>query len=144
MAGNIIAAIPTVQLIVKIATAMGFRVIMACIISGWSIEKIHVTIETVRREVKEETQLEDLDILSGFKKTIKYFFRIKGENIFKIVVFYLGKSKEKEVKISEEHIGYDWLSYEKALALITFDNSKEILKEAHNFLKDYVRQKGIF
>lgn len=105
------------------------------------IEKGENEIETVRREVKEETQLEDLDILPGFKKTIKYFFRIKGENIFKIVVFYLGRSKNKEVRISEEHIGHDWLPYEKALDLTTFKNSQKILKEAHNFLKDYVKQK---
>jgi hypothetical protein len=51
IAGNIIAAIPTVQLIVKIVTARGFRVIMACIMSGWSIEKIQVVIDIVTREM---------------------------------------------------------------------------------------------
>ena len=36
------AAIPMVQLIVNIVTAIGFRVIMASIMSGCSMEKSHV------------------------------------------------------------------------------------------------------
>jgi glycopeptide antibiotics resistance protein len=39
IAGNIIAAIPIVQLDTNIATAMGFSVIMASIMSGCSMEK---------------------------------------------------------------------------------------------------------
>jgi hypothetical protein len=45
IAGNIIAAIPMVQLIANIVTANGFRVIMASIISGCSIEKYQVMAE---------------------------------------------------------------------------------------------------
>ena len=51
IAGNIMAAIPMVQLIVNIVTAIGFRVIMASIMSGCSMEKSHVMTEIEMREM---------------------------------------------------------------------------------------------
>jgi 8-oxo-dGTP pyrophosphatase MutT (NUDIX family) len=98
------------------------------------IEKGEKEIETVKREVKEETGLEDLEFIEGFKEWIKYFVRHKGKTIFKIVTFYLAETKTKKVKVSFEHIGYEWLPYEEALERLTFQNAKEILKRAHNFL----------
>jgi 8-oxo-dGTP pyrophosphatase MutT (NUDIX family) len=98
------------------------------------IEKGEDEIETVKREVKEETGLEDIKIVDGFRETIKYFFKWKGENVLKFVTFYLAKANEKKVKISFEHIGFEWLSFKEALERLTFKNSKEILKKAHLFL----------
>jgi 8-oxo-dGTP pyrophosphatase MutT (NUDIX family) len=105
----------------------------------WDFPKGHVEkgekeIETVKREVKEETGLEDIEIVDGFKKLIKYFFKFKGENIFKIVTYFLAETKNKNVKISFEHIGYKWLPCEEALEQLTFKNAKEILKKANDFL----------
>ena len=45
------AAIPMVQLIVNIVTAIGFSVIMASIMSGCSMEKSHVMTEIEMREM---------------------------------------------------------------------------------------------
>lgn len=98
------------------------------------IEKGEKEIETVKREVKEETGLEDIKIIEGFKEWIKYFFRFKKKTIFKIVTFYLAETKEKEIKISGEHIGYEWLPYKEALKQLTFNNAKEILQKVHQFL----------
>jgi hypothetical protein len=50
IAGNIMAAIPTVQLIVNIVTAIGFSVIMASIMSGCSMEKSQVMTEIESRD----------------------------------------------------------------------------------------------
>jgi hypothetical protein len=44
------AAIPMVQLIVNMVTAIGFSVIMASIMSGCSMEKSHVVTEIERRD----------------------------------------------------------------------------------------------
>ncbi|MBU4298739.1 NUDIX domain-containing protein [Patescibacteria group bacterium] len=120
------------------------------------IEKGETIEETVKREVKEETGLKDIKLVEGFKEWIKYFFKFKGKNIFKIVVFLLaetphqnpegeqvpygagkfgtGQAKTKEVKISFEHIGYEWLPYEEALGRLTFKNAKEVLIKAHQYL----------
>lgn len=99
-----------------------------------NIEKGERLQDTVKREVKEETGIDDVKFIPGFKETIKYFYRLKGEVIFKTVVFYLIETKTKEVKISWEHIGYKWLPYDQTLEQITFKNAKEILKKANDFL----------
>jgi len=100
-----------------------------------NIEKGEKLEETVKREIKEETGLEDIKFIPGFKESIKYFYKLKGKNIFKIVTFFLVETKNNEVKISWEHIGYKWLPYEKAIAQLTFKNAKEILKKANQFLE---------
>ena len=97
------------------------------------IEKGESLKDTIRREVREETGIEDIKIINGFKEWIKYFFKLKGKNIFKIVTYLLGETKTEEVKISWEHTGYKWLSYEKSIKQLTFENTKEILKKANDF-----------
>ena len=102
------------------------------------IEKKEKIEETAKREVEEETGLKDIKFAEGFKEWIKYFFKFKGKNVFKIVTFLLAETKTKEVKVSFEHLGYEWLSYEEAFKKLTFKNAKEILKKAHHFLINYV------
>ncbi len=98
------------------------------------IEKGEKEIETVKREVKEETGLENIEIIEEFKEWIKYFFKFEDQTIFKIVTFYLAKTDKEDIKISPEHIGYKWLPYEEALNQLNFDNAKKILKKANKFL----------
>jgi 8-oxo-dGTP pyrophosphatase MutT (NUDIX family) len=99
------------------------------------LEKGEKEIETVKREVFEETGLKEIKFVEGFKEWIKYFFKYQGKNIFKIVTFYLVETNKKEIKISSEHLGYEWLPFNEAMERLTFDNAKEILKKADNFLK---------
>ena len=115
----------------------------------WDFPKGHIEegeseIQAVKREIKEETGIDDIKIIDGFKEWIKYFFRKtyglsqeekkKAPWIFKLVIFYLVQTKTEEVKISSEHMGYKWLSYEEALKQLTFKNAKEILKKANDFI----------
>ena len=101
------------------------------------IEKGEKIEETVKREFKEETGLKDIKLIEGFKEWIKYFFKFKGKNIFKIVTFFLAETKTKTVKVSFEHIGFKWLPYEEAIEKLTFKNAKDILKKANDYLKNY-------
>ena len=98
------------------------------------IEKGEKEIDTVKREVFEETGLKDIKFVEGFKEWIKYFFKHKGKNVFKIVTFLLAEAETEEVKISPEHIGYQWLPYKEALKQLKFKNAREILKKANDFL----------
>jgi 8-oxo-dGTP pyrophosphatase MutT (NUDIX family) len=105
----------------------------------WDLPKGHIEkgekeVDTVKREVKEETGLEDIKIIEGFKESIKYFFRFEGKTIFKTVIFYLAETGNQDVKVSFEHTGYKWLLYEEALGQLTFKNAKEILKKSNEFL----------
>ena len=105
------------------------------------IERGEKPIDTARREIEEETGIKDIKFIEGFKKWIKYFFKLKGKTIFKIVTFYLAETKTKKIKISWEHIGYKWLPYEEALEQITFKNSKEVLKKANEYLSKCLENK---
>ncbi len=106
----------------------------------WDLPKGHIEknediLETVKREIFEETGLREVNFIDGFKKTIKYFFKWEGKNILKFVTYYLMETKTKEVKISGEHVGFQWLPYEQALEQLTFKNAKEILKKANDYLQ---------
>lgn len=102
-----------------------------------NIEKGEKLEETAKREIKEETGIDEIEFIPKFKESIKYFYKLKGENIFEIVTFFLAKTKTKKIKISWEHLGYQWLPYEKALERLTYKNAKEILEKANDFLVKY-------
>ena len=100
-----------------------------------NIEKAETELITAQREIKEETGLEGLQFFEGFKEIITYFYTRQGKVIKKEVVFFLAQSFKEHVTISNEHIGYAWLNYDKALAKVTFQNDKDVLKKAHEHLK---------
>lgn len=98
------------------------------------IEKDEVIEDTIRREAKEETGIEDLKFVEGFKEWFKYFFRLEDKNIFKTVTFLLAEVRAKKIKLSHEHLDYKWLPYKKALGQLTFENAKKVLEKAHKYL----------
>ena len=110
------------------------------------IEKGESLEQAALREAAEETGLRELEILTDFKQTMRYFFRHDGQNILKFVTFFVACSKNAEVKLSDEHSAFVWLPYEQALTQVTFKNAREMLESAHNFI-EYGRtspqQKGL-
>ena len=90
--------------------------------------------QTALREIKEETGLEDIELLDGFREAVKYFYKKEEETVFKEVIFFLAETHTDEITISSEHIGYAWLSYEHAEKKLTFNNAKELLAKANKFL----------
>ncbi|UCD20549.1 MAG: NUDIX domain-containing protein [archaeon] len=95
------------------------------------------------REVEEETGIKDLTFYK-FREEIRFFFRFQGETIRKTVIFRLAETKTDEIKLSEEHDEFKWATYEEALETLTQKSSKEILKKAHEFLKEEFKQKTLF
>ena len=94
------------------------------------IEKNETEKETALREVKEETNL-DVAITSE-KKYINHY--ITDTEIDKTVVYFIAKKIGGEEKPQEgETIEVKWFEFKEALEILTFDNTKEILK---NVLKD--------
>ena len=98
------------------------------------IEKGEKEIDTITREIQEETGIKDLKFIKGFKETERYFFRYRGKNVSKSVFYSLAETKTKRVKLSFEHLGYEWLAYEEALEKLSFQNAKKILKKANEYL----------
>jgi len=97
------------------------------------IEKNEELRQTVTREAKEETGIDDLKFIGEFKEKIEYFFKKQDKTIFKTVIFFLAETKTKEIKLSYEHVDFKWLSYDKAIEQLTFENAKRVLKEANDF-----------
>jgi bis(5'-nucleosidyl)-tetraphosphatase len=97
------------------------------------IEKGESKESAALRELKEETGL-TAQLIEGFEKKFDYVFKQEGEFIKKTVYFFIGNVSSGEVTLSEEHIGFAWLSYDQALERLTFENAKEVLKEAKRFI----------
>jgi 8-oxo-dGTP pyrophosphatase MutT (NUDIX family) len=91
--------------------------------------------ETVLRELEEETGIRDGRFIEGFRETINYIYKRKRQVFYKEVVFYLLSTSTKDVKLSFEHQGYDWLSYDEAMKRLTFKNAKQVLEKAKSFYK---------
>ncbi|MXX20935.1 MAG: NUDIX domain-containing protein [Cenarchaeum sp. SB0665_bin_23] len=86
------------------------------------------------RELAEETGIKDIIFVKGFKKRIYYSYLSAGRMTKKQVIFFLGRTLEEDVRLSDEHLEYVWLNYEESLERVTFDNAKRILVSAHRFL----------
>ena len=100
------------------------------------VEKGESEEETVKREILEETGLGSNTFLNDFRERIDYFYRRRGRLVSKEVIFYLVRNTgEEQVKISGEHIGYDWLPYREALDRLTYKNAKETLRKAEEHLQ---------
>jgi len=91
--------------------------------------------DTVIRELKEETSIVDAQFIDGFREKIAYFYRRQGATIHKEVVFFIIEAHSEKVELSYEHVGYDWLDYQHAMEKLTFKNAKNVLQNAHEFLK---------
>jgi len=99
-----------------------------------NIEAGEDDLDTVRREVKEETSIGHIQFVDGFKKVVEYNYKRGGRLVHKQVIFYLAKTNVKNVKISFEHKGYGWMTYEDAMRHLTYKNSKIILEDGNAFL----------
>lgn len=99
-------------------------------------------IETARREIREETGIEDFTLLKKggmlISNSVRYFVRRGKSFIPKEVRYYLVKfSKRVEVSLSREHIAYKWLKFDDAIANLSHDNSKELLTKVYNMRLEY-------
>ena len=91
--------------------------------------------ETTLRELREETGLVDARFLDGFKERISYFYKRQGSTVYKEVIFFLMETKTSEIKLSFEHVGFEWQNYENTMRKLTFKNARDVLQKAHDFLK---------
>lgn len=108
-----------------------------------NMEKGETEIDTVRREVQEETSINDINIIEGFRNQISYKYRKKGKLVNKSVIYYLAQAKAQTVKLSFEHINYIWLKFDDALAKLSFENSKMVLMKAKDYIFKNNLAKGI-
>ena len=106
------------------------------------VEKNETERETVLRETEEETGITEANFVEGYRESITYYYRRAGKTVQKEVVFFLVETPTDQVRLSREHVGFDWLSYERAMEKLTFKNAKDTLRKA-NALMETLSRHGI-
>lgn len=103
---------------------------------NWGFPKGHLEsgeppAEAARREVTEETGLEDLQ-LHGPIKVIDWYFRFRGKTIHKYCHFFLFESKRGEPvpQVDEGITEIAWHPVDNALSTISYDNARDVLRRA--------------
>ena len=103
---------------------------------NWGFPKGHLEAgeseeEAALREIEEEAGVK-VELDKDFRHPLEYVMP-NGRN--KISVYFLGfYEDQKPVPQPEEVAEIRLLPYEKTLQLLTFDNMKEVLVEAHRYL----------
>ena len=76
-----------------------------------------------------------MEFLEGFRRTIQYYYRRDEKLVQKKVVFRIHRTNKREILLSNEHTGFAWKNYDKAVSLLTFKSAKNLLLEAKEFLE---------
>ncbi|MDP2911056.1 MAG: NUDIX domain-containing protein [Candidatus Omnitrophota bacterium] len=96
--------------------------------------------EAARREIKEETGLDDLRFIDGFEEKVVYETVSKrppfeGERIEKYVTYFLCETKNQDIIVDgREIMDYRFLAISEAEGLVKFRNLNKALRRAYDFL----------
>lgn len=97
------------------------------------VEKKETEHETAKREIREETGLK-VHFVDGFRHTLNYS---PSPGISKDVVYFLAVCRGGHEKIQQEELqGMQWVTPAEAEKMITFDNDRDLLEDAVQFLKE--------
>ena len=110
--------------------------------------------QTAIREVREETGLtrNDLRFNENFKTSENFTFWRNKEKVYKTIVLYLAETASQRIRLPEKredeegerHEGYGWFTYKEALKILVKEDSRRVLKQAHNFLRNVeMRRRGV-
>lgn len=101
-----------------------------------NLEAGETEVDTVIREIFEETGITDLKFMEGFIKPIFYNYRRDGNLVQKKVSFYLAQTLTINIKLSDEHQDFFWSDYPSALTTLTYRSARDILISANKYLND--------
>ena len=93
-------------------------------------------LETAWRETREETGLTDLVPDPDFRAEIAYRVKKGSQALWKTVVYFRATLRSGVVRLSHEHVGHAWLALPEALARLSFDSLRDVLKRAALHAKD--------
>lgn len=99
-------------------------------------EKGEGELDTVLREVEEETNIANINIIKGFNQVIRYFYQRDKNIVHKEVSYYLAETSSKDVRVSYEHKGFKWLEFDEAMETLKFENSRGLLRKAKEFMEN--------
>lgn len=106
-------------------------------------------LETLRREIREESGITEIEILNAPRVCVRYFYRAwgnekkeriekgKGTYIFKKVVYYPVKTAQTEIVLDYENKDSGWFSLGGSLKRLSNKDSKRVLIKISSFLKKH-------
>lgn len=107
---------------------------------SWSFPKGHAEgvespKEAALRELEEETGITEIRLLDAPHIEETYTFKRDEVLTRKINQYFVGVTNTEQVLIQAKEISeYKWATYEEACETFTYENPKEILRKAREFL----------
>lgn len=90
-------------------------------------------LETMKRELAEECNITDFEIVWGFVEENKYTSSSSGN--IRVILLYLVKVRSSEIQLSGEHRKYMWFDFDGALAKLNHETWKTILISANSLIR---------
>jgi bis(5'-nucleosidyl)-tetraphosphatase len=109
----------------------------------WGFPKGHADpgesdLQAACREFLEETGITDCQVIQGPLFSERYTFTRRGQRFEKTVIYFAALVESATVQCQQEEIqDYLWADYEKALSLLSFNGSKQVLNEVHQYLSSH-------
>jgi bis(5'-nucleosidyl)-tetraphosphatase len=106
----------------------------------WDFPKGHVEDDdhdhhaTARRELAEETGIDQIQFVEGFAEKSEYSYRHRGKKMTKQVHWYIAQTDQISVALSHEHRGYMWLDWDMAEQQLTHKETKSVLRNARQHM----------
>lgn len=93
-------------------------------------------LQTAIRELKEETGAE-VEVMSGFRYQIEYPLP-RVPDAIKQSVYFLGKCTSERIICQEAEVdSAEFIPYEDAIKMLTFEETKNILRDAELFIRSH-------
>jgi 8-oxo-dGTP pyrophosphatase MutT (NUDIX family) len=93
--------------------------------------------EAALREVREETEIDLIEQIPGFREVNRYHFLRDSQSFLKEVVYFLGHVLPGEPVLSNEHLDGKWFPYAAAHEILTYENARRILATAEKHLRTH-------
>lgn len=100
------------------------------------VERGERELDTLKREMCEETGIRRFRLHPSFREYLYYTFRVGHQLIQKVVVYYLFKTGSA-VKLSDEHSEYTWVELADVPNYLKHVNQKDLLRRVQAFLQTH-------
>lgn len=107
----------------------------------WGFPKGHAdpgesALQAACREFVEETGIADYTVIEGVSFSEQYPFTRSGRKFEKTVIYFPAWVESMTVHCQEKEIqAYAWADYEQAIAQLSFDGAKQVLRDVQKYLQ---------
>ncbi|MDB5188110.1 MAG: hydrolase [Candidatus Kaiserbacteria bacterium] len=116
----------------------------------WGMPKGHVEsneslLQTAVRELREETGVDKIEMISGITLTESYSYEREGIQYDKQVVYFVAVANtrslpERENVFKQEIPDVLWVPFQEALIILSHEESREVLRQAQQYAVDQLQK----